>query len=155
MKLGRKKLGAGLVATGALLIAASVGLSQRPPGPPPGGEFRGEALGGFGRDLNLSDEQQAQIRKIRDSFRDSDQALSDQLKSLRDSQTDPLTGSFDEASVRTNAEARARIQIELEVSRAKMMSQIAAVLTAEQKAQLAARRKQFERQGPPPPLDRP
>jgi len=152
MKLSRKKLGAGIAAAGALLIAASVVFSQRPSGPPPGGGFRDLP---FGRDLNLSDEQQAQIKKIRDSFRESDQALLDQLKSLRDSQADPLTGSFDETSVRANAESRARIQIELDVSRAKMMSQIGALLTADQKAQLAARRKQFERQGPPPPPDQP
>lgn len=155
MKLTRKKLRVGTAAAGVLLIAASVVLSQRPQGPPPGGGFRGDDLVPFGRDLNLSDEQQAQIRKIRDSFRESDQSLFDQLKSLRAGQADPLTGSFDEAAVRANAEGRAKIQIELEVSRAKMMSQIAAVLTAEQKAQLAARRKQFERQGPPPPPDRP
>jgi len=62
-----------------------------------------------------------------------------------------MTGAFDEASVRAAAEARARIQVELEVSHAKMMSQIAGVLTAEQKAQLAAKHEEMKRMGPPPP----
>ena len=50
-----------------------------------------------------------------------------------------MTGAFDEAAVRSAAEARAKIQIELEVSHAKMMSQVAGVLTAEQKASFSLR----------------
>jgi len=158
MKLSWKKTGASIAIAGALLIAASVVFSQGPPGPPRGGGFRGgpgpgDGLGPFGRDLSLADEQKAQINKIQDSFREADKALFDQLKSLRESEPDPMSGSFDEAAVRSAAEAKAKIQIELEVSRGKMMSQIASILTTEQKAQLAAKRKQFERQGPPP--DRP
>jgi len=137
-------------------MAASVVFSQ---GPPPdgfrGGRGPGDGLGPFGRDLNLTDEQKTQIKKIQDSFRAADKALFDQLRTLREGEPDPMSGAFDETAVRAAAEARARIQIDLEVSRARMMSQIAAVLTSEQKAQFAARRKQFERQGPPPPPDRP
>ena len=107
------------------------------------------------RDLNLTDDQKAQIKKITDSFQESDKALFDQLRILRQSEPDPMSGTFDEAAVRATAEARAKIQIELEVSHAKMLSQIAGVLTVDQKAQLAAKRQQFERQGPPPPPDRP
>lgn len=153
MKLSWRKFGVSIAVAGALLMAASVVFSQ---GPPRGDGFRGgrgpgDGLGPLGRDLNLTDEQKAQIRKIQDSSRGADKALFDQLKTLRESEPDPMSGSFDEAAARTAAEAKARIQIELEVSHAKMMSQIASVLTAEQKAQLAARRKQFERQGPPTP----
>ena len=156
MKSSWKKFGVSIAVAGALLIAASVVFSQ---GPPRGDGFRGgpppDGLGPLGRDLDLSDEQKTQIKKIQDSFREADKALFDQLKTLREGEPDPMSGSFDEAAARTAAEAKAKIQIELEVSRAKMMSQIASVLTAEQKAQLAARRKRFERQGPPPPPDRP
>ena len=138
-----------IAAAGVLLVTASVAFSQ---GPPRGGGFRGgpgEGLGPWGRELNLSDDQKAQIKKIQDSFRESDKPLFDQLRTLHQGEADPMSGSFDEAAVRSSAEARAKIQIELEVSRARMMSQIASVLTAEQKAQLAARRKLFENQGPP------
>ena len=158
MKLNRKKFSVATIAGALLLTGAAMAFSQ---GPPRGGGFRGgpgpgDGLGPLARDLNLTDDQKAQMKKITDSFRESDKALHDQLRTLHESEPDPISGTFDEAAVRAAAEARAKIQIELEVSHAKMMSQIAAVLTADQKAQLAAKRQQFERQGPPPPPpDRP
>ena len=108
-----------------------------------------DGLGPLARDLNLTDDQKAQIKKITDSSKESNKALFDQLRTLHQNEPDPLSGNFDEAAVRAAAEARAKVQIELEVSRAKMMSQIAGILTAEQKAQAAAKRQQFERQRPP------
>lgn len=120
-----------------------------PGGPGPRGGFG--PFGPFGRDLNLTDEQNAAIRKINDSFRESDRTLLDQMRTLHEGQADLLNGEFNEAAVRAAAEARAKIQVELEVSHAKMMSQMIAVLTAEQKAQLAARRQEMRRMGPPPP----
>ena len=158
MKLNWKKFSVATIAGALLLTGAAMAFSQ---GPPRGGGFRGgpgpgDGLGPLARDLNLTDDQKAQMKKITDSFRESDKALHDQLRTLHESEPDPISGTFDEAVVRAAAEARAKIQIELEVSHAKMMSQIAAVLTADQKAQLAAKRQQFERQGPPPPPpDRP
>jgi Spy/CpxP family protein refolding chaperone len=62
-----------------------------------------------------------------------------------------LSGNFDEAAFRSAAEARAKIEVEMEVQHAKMMSQVATVLTAEQKAQLAERHEQMRLMGPPPP----
>ena len=160
MKINWKKMGLSTVAAALLLTATAVVFSQRPQGPPPGppGEgFRGgprgphDGLGPFGRELSLTDDQKAQIKKINDSFREGDKALFDQLRALHESEPNPMTGLFDEAAVRAAAEARAKIQVELEVAHARMMSQIAGVLTAEQKAQLAAKHQQFERHGPPPP----
>jgi Spy/CpxP family protein refolding chaperone len=103
------------------------------------------------RDLNLSDDQRSRIRTIQEGFRESEQALYEQMRALSQNQADPLGAEFNEAAVRLAAEARAKIQVELEVSRARMMSQIGLILTDDQKAQLAARRQQFRRQGPPPP----
>lgn len=158
MKLNWKKSSLIVAVAGALLLtAAALAFSHghRHQGPPRDGGFRGgqgsrDGLGPL-RDLNLTDDQKAQIKKIKDSFEESNKALFDQMHSLRGSEPDPMSGNFDEAAVRAAAEARAKIQVELEVSRAKMMSQIAGVLTAEQKSQLAAKRQQFQRQGPPPP----
>lgn len=156
MKLNWTNFSVATIAAGLILIGAVLAFSQGPQGPPPGGGFRGgpgphDGLGPISRDLNLTDDQKAQIKKIVESFAESDKALHDQLRTLHGSEPDPMSGNFDEAAVRSAAEARAKIQIELEVSHARMLSQIAAVLTAEQKAQLAAKRQQFERQGPPPP----
>ncbi len=163
MKINWKKLSAGVALAGALVLAVAVaGFSHegRYQGPPPGGGFRGgpgprDGLGPMARDLNLTDDQKAQIKKITDSFEASAKELRDQLRTLHQSEPDPMSGTFDEAAVRAAAEARAKVQVELEVIHAKMMSQIAGVLTAEQKAQLAAKRQQFERQGPPPPPEHP
>ena len=175
MKINLKKISISIVASAVLLVAAAVVSSQQPAGPrqgppPPGGGFRvgpgGPGgpregfgpFGPFGRELNLTDAQKAQIKTIGDSFHEGDKALFDQLRTLHESEPNPMTGAFDEAAVRAAAEARARIQIELEVSQAKMMSQIAGVLTAEQKAQLAARHEEMKRMGtppPPPPAERP
>ena len=159
MKPNWKKFSLTIVAGALFLAGGAMAFSQDPQGPPRGGGFQGgpgprDGLGPLGRDLNLTDDQKAQIQKITDSFRESDKALHDQLRTLHENEADPLSGAFNEANVRSAAEARAKIQVELEVSHAKMLSQIAGVLTTEQKAQLAAKRQQFERQGPPPP-DRP
>jgi Spy/CpxP family protein refolding chaperone len=141
------------VGAALLLMTAIVVFSQGPQGPPRGGGFHGphDGLGPFGRELNLTDDQKAAIKKIMDSFEASTKALHEQLRTLHESEPDPMNGKFDEAAVRAAAEACAKIQVELEVSHAKIMSQIATVLTAEQKAQLAARHEQMRRMGPPPP----
>ena len=168
MKINWKKISISIVAGAVLLVAAAVVSSQQPrapQGPPPGGfgpGFRGGPdgpggprgggpFGPFGRELNLTDDQKAQMKKIGESFRDSDKALFDQLRALHESEPNPTAGAFDEAAVRSAAEARAKIQVELEVSHAKMMSQIFELLTADQRAQLAAHHDQMKRQGPPPP----
>jgi Spy/CpxP family protein refolding chaperone len=108
-------------------------------------------FGPLGGELNLTEDQRAAIKKINDGFREGNQALHEQMRSLHQGQPDPVTGAFDEAAVRAAAEARAKIQVELEVAHAKMMSQMVSVLTAEQREQLAARHQEMRRMGPPPP----
>jgi len=162
MKFNWKKSTLAVAAGGALVLIATASLAvafarghERWQGRPQGEGFRGgpgprDGLGPL-RDLNLTDDQKTQIKKITDSFRENDKALFDQLRTLHQSQPDPVSSNFDEAAVRSAAEARAKVQVELEVSHAKMMSQIVSILTADQKAQLAANRQKFERHGPPPP----
>lgn len=158
MRLTRTKTIIALVAGALLLLTAVFAFSQGPRGGHRDGGFHGgpgprdgmgprDGLGPLARDLNLSDEQKAQIQKINDSFRESTKDLHEQLRTLHESQPDPLTSNFDEAAVRTAAEARAKVDVELQVAHARMMSQIGAVLTAEQKEQLAAKRPKF---GPRP-----
>lgn len=170
MKLNLRKMSGYAAVAVVLLLAAVVGFSQqeRPQGPPPPERgFRGgpggpgrpggpprDGLGPIARDLNLTDEQKAQIKKIQDSTAESTKPLFEQLRKLHESEPDPLGGgAFDEAAVRAAAEARSKVQVELEVAHARMMSQIFSILTSEQKAQLAAKRQEFEqrrREGPPP-----
>lgn len=166
MKTNSKKLS--LVAAAALLVLATTAavFSQRPQGPPPGGPmgpmgpgFHGpHGPGGPGgpdglgplAELNLTDAQKDQIKKIHESFGEAAKQFHEQMRTLDENRPDPMSGNFDEAAVRSTAEARAKIQVELEVLHAKMMSQVASVLTTEQKAQLAERHNQIRRMGPPP-----
>lgn len=145
----------GLVAAlvGVLLLMAAIAFAQEGPGRPdgPGGGGprgeRGPRGGGipFLRDLNLTDAQKAQIKQIVDNFESSTKALHEKMRTLRGGDFDVLKdGAFDEASVRAAAQARASVEVELEVARARMLSQIYAVLTPEQRAQIAERRQQFE-----------
>jgi periplasmic protein CpxP/Spy len=154
MRVNRKGLSAAtLIAAALLLMMAVVGFSQggRPGGP--GRDFHGgprgggprDGLGPLARDLNLTDEQKTQIQKIHASFDESTKALREQMRTLHENGADPLsTGVFDEAAVRAAAQARANVQVEMDVAHARMMSQIFAVLTPEQKTQLAAKRQEFE-----------
>jgi len=163
VKLNWKK-SAIITGIGAIILAmTAVVFSQNPPqrpdgppGPPPRG-FGHRGPGGPGdfgplAGLNLTDAQKEQIKKIHESFDESTKALRDQMRALHDNDTsDPMSGNFDEASVRSAAEARAKIQVEMEVQHAKMMSQVVNILTPDQKAQVAERHAQMRRMAPPPP----
>jgi Spy/CpxP family protein refolding chaperone len=157
MKLNFKRASVAGPLIGALVLTiAIVAFSQghrggRDFGGPEGrgGPGMHDGLGRMARDLNLTDDQQAQIKKIHESFAESTKSLHEQMRALHESEPDPFTTAFDETAVRAAAEARAKIDIELAVAHAKMMSQVGGVLTTEQKAQLASRRQ--ERRPPPPP----
>lgn len=154
MTLRTKKIATLLALCGVLILVSMVGFAQGPP--PfggPGGPHgpHGDGIP-FARELNLTDAQKTQIKQIMDNFAASTKDLHDKLKALHESAPDPLSGMFDEAAVRAAAQARASVEVELEVAHAKMMSQIIALLTDQQKAQLATLRQQFEqRRGAPPP----
>lgn len=152
MRLNWKKTaGVIVIACALMLVGAIVGFSQ---GPPHGGGFHGgpEGPGGrhdhmehLARELNLTDDQKAQIKKLMESFEESTKSLREQLRSLHESEADPMTGAqFDEAAVRKAAQARANIQVEMEVAHARLMSQIYNLLTTEQKAKLAELHQQME-----------
>jgi protein CpxP len=161
MRLTRTKLIAfALALVAGLTLTAAVFARQEGHhgGPHPGGP--GGPHGGGGmvehltRALNLTDAQKAQVKQIEDSLRESTKPLQEQLdKAGGGGPLDALKDGFDEASVRSAAQARAAVHVELEVAHARAMSQVYALLTAEQKAKLAELRQQFEqrRPGPPPP----
>lgn len=163
MKLNWKKFSVAAAIAGALLLTtAAVVFSQNPPprpdgppGPPRGpfghGPHGPRGPGGFGplAGLNLTDAQKEQIKQIHESFAEQTKTLRDQMRTLHERQSDPMS-NLDEAAVRSAAEARAKVHVEMEVAHAKMMSQVANVLTAEQRAQMAERQK-HRRKGPPRP----
>jgi Spy/CpxP family protein refolding chaperone len=108
-----------------------------------GGGFFG---GRFAEKLNLSDAQKEQMKQIAARYRESNKAAREQRRGEgRRGGFDAFNGgTFDEAAVRAAAQARANAQVEREVAHARMMNEMYNVLTAEQKAQLAAERQQWE-----------
>ena len=160
MKLKRMKLAAfALAAVAGMALAAAAFPGQDGHHGPgghggPRGPHGGNLVEHLSRALDLTDAQKAQVKQIEDSLRDSTKSLHEQLQKSGDG--GPLDGfkdGFDEAAVRSAAQARAAVHVELEVAHARAMSQIYALLTAEQKAKLAELRQQFQqrRPGPPPP----
>jgi Spy/CpxP family protein refolding chaperone len=154
--MNRKRIIGGAAAFAAALVLSVAALAQHG-GPGPGGHHRGpgghgmrgghgDMLGHFARELSLTDAQQAQVKQIVDAFHEGNKGLHEQLmkaggggpfEGLKD-------GAFDEAAVRAAAQARANLHVEMEVAHARMMSQVYAVLTAEQKAKVAELRQRHE-----------
>jgi protein CpxP len=152
----------GAVAFAAALMMSVAALAQHGGpgghhGGPGGHGQRGDMLGHFARELNLTDAQQAQVKQLADAFHESNKSLHEQLKKggpgvgghffegLKD-------GAFDESAVRAAAQARANLHVEMEVAHARLMSQIYALLTPEQKAKVAEMRQRHEqRRGQKPP----
>jgi Spy/CpxP family protein refolding chaperone len=157
MKANWKRKSSIIAAAGVFIVALAILVVSQGPGGPRGGFHGGpggrDGLGPLARDLNLTDDQKAQIQKIQDSFATSTKELREQLRTQHENEPDPFSGTFDEAAVRAAAEARAKVEVELQVQRAKMMSQIGSLLTADQKAQLAAKRQKFGSRPPRPERD--
>ena len=98
----------------------------------------------FGRNLNLSDAQKQQISQITAQYRENFKSMKQAERHDKPAFDLSGNGTFDEAAVRAAAQTRANARVEMEVARARMMSEIFNVLTPEQKAQLAAARQQRE-----------
>lgn len=108
--------------------------------------MRGGFGGHFGEKLNLTDAQKAQMQQIAARYHESFKAQRQQGRGQRGGgEFDAFNGgTFNEAAVRAAAQARANARVEMEVARARMMFEMYNVLTAEQKAQLAQGRQQWE-----------
>ena len=91
------------------------------------------------RVLDLSSAQQEKIRALVDAHRQQCDPLREQLRTSHEAlRAAEKKTPFDEAAVRALAAKQSQLQTELVVSRAKLRSQIDAVLTPEQR-QLAVR----------------
>jgi protein CpxP len=90
------------------------------------------------RGLDLSDEQKAQVKQIRESSKASTAPLREAAKANRQKMMDATAnGSFDEATVTAIANEGAAIKAQLTVQRLKIKTQTFAILTDEQKAKAA------------------
>jgi Spy/CpxP family protein refolding chaperone len=131
---------AALLAGGATVLAQGPAPGPRRGGPAgPGGFGRG---GGSGldlplRELNLTDAQQQQVKAIRDRHRDESQQLSERLRTALEEQrkaveTEPVNDSL----IRQATQQLSDVEADIAVAQAHVRSEVMAVLTADQKAQL-------------------
>lgn len=166
MKLvsSRKVFGA-ITLAGTMLLVGIIGFAQQTSTQGQVGQERGKRTwhgkggkgmgrgmrGGFGgrmfEKLNLTDAQKEQMKQIATRYHESFKAQRQQGRGDRRGGGGFGAfngGTFNEAEVRAAAQARANARVEMEVARARMMSEMYNVLTAEQKAQLTAARQERE-----------
>ncbi len=151
---------AGTIALTGIIGLAQQGVKQGPGGGEPnhgdrqwkheGDEgMRGgrEGFGGPFGHLNLTDAQKEQMRQIVTRYHEANKgAHQGREEGGRGGEGFDLSngGTFNEAAVRAAAQARANARVEMEVTHARMMSEMYNVLTTEQKAQLNAERQKHE-----------
>ena len=163
-KLGRFKTLA-IATLSAIALAASIAVAQtttpeqgntqdqtrterrggRGRGEHKGHGWGGMRRGGFFKQLNLTEDQQAKIKQIRQSFAETNKPLREQLRAKRQELRQASEGgTFNEALATQKLTEMASLQAKLMGERAKMHQQTLSVLTAEQKAQLEQSKAQFK-----------
>ena len=145
----------------AIALAASIAVAQTvttPQGdqksarPEWGGRGRGDHKGmrgmrdgGLFRSLNLTDDQKAKMKQIRESFAQTNKPLREQLRAKRQELRQASEGgTFNEALATQKLTEMAGLQAKLMGERNKLHQEMLSVLTAEQKAQLEQAKAQRE-----------
>jgi protein CpxP len=149
-KLGKFKLMA-IASLSAIVLVASIAVAQSVKTEPGSGgqkprrEWRGKGSkhGMHGRHgavfnrLNLTDDQKAKMKQIRESFAESNKPLREQLRAKRQELRQASEGgTFNEALAAQKLTEMAGLQAKLMGERIKLNQEMQSVLTAEQKAQL-------------------
>ena len=107
--------------------------------------FGGMRAGGFFKQLNLTEDQKAKIKTIRESFAERNKPLRDQLHAKRQELRQANEGgTFNEALATQKLTEIAPLEAKLMAERAKLHQEMLSVLTAEQKAQLEQSKAQFK-----------
>jgi Spy/CpxP family protein refolding chaperone len=163
-KLGRFKTLA-IATLSAIALAASIAVAQtvtpeqgntqdntrterrggRGRGEHKGHGWGGMRRGGFFKQLNLTEDQQAKVKQIRQSFAERNKPLREQLRAKRQELRQAREGgTFNEALATQKLTEMASLQAKLMGERSRMHQETLSVLTAEQKAQLEQSKAQFK-----------
>jgi periplasmic protein CpxP/Spy len=163
MKLGKVKTLA-IASLSAIALAASIAVAQsvktdqgtqtgaqKPRGDWHGGRGRGGRKGWGGMrggafsQLNLTDDQKAKMKQIRESFAATNKPLHEQLRAKRQELRQANEGgTFNEALATQKLTEMAGLQAKLMGERIRLHQEMLSVLTAEQKAQLEQTKAQFK-----------
>jgi protein CpxP len=101
--------------------------------------------GGAFRQLNLTDDQKAKMKTIRESFAERNKPLREQLHAKRQELHQASEGgTFNEALATQKLTEMASLEAKLMAERFKLQQETLSVLTAEQKAQLEQSKAQFK-----------
>ncbi len=107
--------------------------------------MRGMRAGGFFRQLNLTEDQKAKIKTIRENFAQTNKPLREQLRAKRQELRQANEGgTFNEALATQKLTEMASLQAKLMGERSRLHQEMLSVLTAEQKAQLEQSKAQFK-----------
>jgi protein CpxP len=143
------------LALGALMIVGVAGVSAAqstttPPSRGPRSEMQGRRGPGggreFGRDLNLTDAQKAQIKTIRAKYQPQNEALRTQAKPFMDAAR-AARQKGDTAAARSNIEKARQVIAGGQTIRTQENAEIRAILTPEQQAKFDARQKKMSERG--------
>jgi P pilus assembly/Cpx signaling pathway, periplasmic inhibitor/zinc-resistance associated protein len=105
----------------------------------------GGMQGGAFRQLNLTDDQKAKLKQIREGFAEQNKPLREQLRAKRQELHQASEGgTFNEALATQKLTDMASLEAKLMGAEFKMHQDMLSVLTAEQKAQLEQSRAQFK-----------
>jgi len=100
---------------------------------------------GFFRQLNLTEDQKAKMKQIRESFAQSNKPLHDQLRAKRQELRQASEGgTFNEALATQKLTEMASLQAKAMGEHFKLHQEMLSVLTPEQKAQLEQQKAQFK-----------
>jgi protein CpxP len=114
------------------------------------GEHKGHGWGGmreggFFKQLNLTEDQKAKMKQIRESFAERNKPLREQLRAQRQELRQASEGgSFNEALATQKLTEMASLEAKLMGEQFKLHQETLSVLTAEQKAQLEQSKAQFK-----------
>src|ERR1043166_4962960 len=98
----------------------------------------------FGR-LNLTDDQKAKMKSLRDTFRSTNKPLMEQLRAKRQELRQASEGgTFNEALATQKLTEIAPLEAKMMAAEHNLHQEMLSVLTAEQKAQLEQSRAQFK-----------
>jgi Spy/CpxP family protein refolding chaperone len=101
--------------------------------------------GGMFRGIELTEDQKARMKQIRDSFHQRTQALHQELRTKRqDLHQASEGGTFNEALATQKLTETAGLQAKLMGEQFRMRQEMQSVLTAEQKAQIEQKRAEFK-----------
>jgi len=105
----------------------------------------GMRAGGFFRQLNLTEDQKAKIKQIRETFAQTNKPLREQLHAKRQELRQASEGgTFNEALATQKLTEMASLKAKLMGARQREHQEMLSVLTAEQKAQLEQSKAQFK-----------